>query len=163
MRELTPGLATQHPAPGKWSIAEIVAHLADAELAMGWRLRNMLATPGVPLAWWDQDRWSARLAYARRPVRESAALFRALREANLRLLVGVPRSRWKTCFGVHAVRGRQTVEEFVALEAAHDLNHLRQIDRLLLALTPNKRLELTGPKRRRSSSAVVRRHVRRSR
>jgi len=131
LRALAPVVATRRPAPGKWSIAEIVAHLADAELAMGWRLRNMLATPGVALAWWDQDQWAARLGYAGRPVGESAALFRALRTANLRLLAGVPRPWWDACAGVHQVRGRQTVAEFVTLEAAHDLNHLRQIDRIL--------------------------------
>ena len=58
-------------------------------------------------------------------------VFRALRESNLRLLESVPRARWVECYGVHEVRGRQTVEEFVRLEAAHDLNHLRQIDRIL--------------------------------
>lgn len=131
IRELPRAVATRRPAPGKWSIAEIVAHLADAELAMGWRLRSMLATPGVALAWWDQDQWASRLGYAARPVGESAAFFRALRMANLHLLVGVPRRWWDACTGVHEVRGRQTVAEFVALEAAHDLNHLRQIDGIL--------------------------------
>lgn len=131
LRNLAPAVAKRRPSPGKWSIAEIVAHLADAELAIGWRLRNMLANPGVPLSWWDQDQWAARLRYAARPVAESAALFRALRTANLRLLADVPRSWWESCAGVHEVRGRQTVAEFVALEAAHDLNHLRQIDSIL--------------------------------
>jgi hypothetical protein len=64
-------------------------------------------------------------------VGESAALFRALRTANLSLLAGVPRPWWDTCAGVHEVRGRQTVAEFVVLEAAHDLAHLRQIDRIV--------------------------------
>ena len=105
--------------------------MADAELAMGWRLRAMLATPGVALAWWDQDRWAERLGYGTRPARDAAALFRALREGNLALLASVPRAWWDACYGVHEVRGRQTVAEFVALEAAHDLNHLRQIDRIL--------------------------------
>ena len=119
------------PAPGKWSIAEIVAHLADAELAMGWRLRAMLADPGVQLTWWDQDRWAERLGYARASTREAAALFRTLRAGNLRLLASVPRAWWDECYGVHELRGRQTVAQFVRLEAAHDLNHLRQIDRIL--------------------------------
>jgi hypothetical protein len=131
LRGLAPAVAMRRPSPGKWSIAEIVAHLADAELAMAWRLRNMFATPGVALTWWDQDQWAARLGYAARPVGESATLFRALRTANLRLLAGVPRAWWDTCAGVHQTRGRQTVAEFVTLEAAHDLNHLRQIDRIL--------------------------------
>jgi hypothetical protein len=124
---------SRRPAPEKWSITEIVAHMADAELAMAWRLRGMLATPGVCLTWWDQDRWAARLDYAAGSAREYAALFRATRAGNLRLLAAVPRHWWDECFGVHEVRGRQTVAEFVALEAAHDLNHLRQIDRILLA------------------------------
>jgi hypothetical protein len=110
---------------------EIVAHLADAELAMGWQLRNMLANPGVALTWWDQAVWAERLGYAQQDASLSAGVFRALRESNLRLLESVPRARWVECYGVHEVRGRQTVEEFVRLEAAHDLNHLRQIDRIL--------------------------------
>jgi hypothetical protein len=131
LRDVAPGELIRRPAPEKWSIAEIVAHLADAELAMGWRLRNMLANPGVALTWWDQAAWAERLGYAQQDASLSAGLFRALRESNLRLLASVPRERWVECYGVHEVRGRQTVEEFVRLEAGHDLNHLRQIDRIL--------------------------------
>ncbi len=54
LRDVAPEELIRRPAPEKWSIAEIVAHLADAELAMGWRLRNMLANPGVALTWWDE-------------------------------------------------------------------------------------------------------------
>jgi hypothetical protein len=123
LRDVAPEELIRRPEPEKWSIAEIVAHLADAELAMGWRLRNMLANPGVSLTWWDQAVWAERLGYAQQDASVSAGVFRALRESNLRLL--------EECYGVHEVRGRQTVEEFVRLEAAHDLNHLRQIDRIL--------------------------------
>ena len=131
LRDVAPGELVRRPVPEKWSIAEIIAHLADAELAMGWRLRNMLANPGVALMWWDQAEWAERLGYAKQDANRSAADFRALRESNLRLLESAPRSRWVECYGVHEVRGRQTVEEFVRLEAAHDLNHLQQIDRIL--------------------------------
>jgi hypothetical protein len=131
LRDVAPEELIRRPAPEKWSIAEIVAHLADAELAMGWRLRNMLANPGVALTWWDQAVWAERLGYAQQDASLSAGVFRTLRESNLRLLESVPRARWVECYGVHEVRGRQTVEEFVRLEAAHDLNHLRQIDRIL--------------------------------
>jgi len=130
LRDVAPDVLVRRPAPGKWSIAEIVAHLADAELAMGWRLRNMLANPGVALTWWDQAAWAERLDYAQQDASFSAGVFRTLRESNLRLLQAVPRAQWVECYGIHEVRGRQTVEEFVRLEAAHDLNHLRQIDRI---------------------------------
>src|SRR5271155_5379564 len=64
LRDVVPEELIRRPAPEKWSIAEIVAHLADAELAMGWRLRNMLANPGVAFTWWDQAVWAERLGYA---------------------------------------------------------------------------------------------------
>src|SRR5271167_131449 len=131
LRGVAPAELIRRPAPEKWSIAEILAHLADAELAMGWRLRNMLANPGVALTWWDQAVWAERLGSAQQDASLSAGVFRALRESNLRLLQSVPRARWVECYGVHELRGRQTVEEFVRLEAAHDLNHLRQIDHIL--------------------------------
>ena len=81
---------------------------------MGWRLRNMLANPGVPLTWWDEAAWAERLGYAQQDASLSAGVFRALRESNLRLLESVPRARWVECHGVHEVRGPQTIEEFVA-------------------------------------------------
>ena len=98
---------------------------------MGWRLRNMLANPGVALTWWDQAVWAERLGYAQQDVCLSGGVFRALGGSNVRLLESIPRARWVESYGVHEVRGRQTVEEFVRLEAAHDLNHLRQIECIL--------------------------------
>jgi hypothetical protein len=126
-------LLGRHPAPGKWSVREIVAHMADAELAIGWRFRSMIATPGVHLQWWDEHLWSQACGYTRVPVPLSLRLFRSLRESNLHLLRSTPRACWRACYGVHDKRGRQTVEEFVAMEAAHDLNHLRQVETLLQA------------------------------
>ena len=110
-----PALA-RRPAPGKWSTVEIVAHLADAELAFGWRIRSMLASPGVSLAWWDENLWSEKCVYARAP-----------RSSNLALLRRVPQGVHAAAYGVHDKRGRQSVREFVVMEAAHDLNHLSQI------------------------------------
>jgi DinB superfamily len=123
-------LATR-PAAGKWSIVEIVAHLADAELAMSWRIRNAIASPGVDLAWWDESVWAERLGYQNIPWRVSLSRFKALRLANLALLRSIPPAAWDSCYGTHAKRGRQTVRDFVTLEAAHDLNHLRQVKALL--------------------------------
>jgi hypothetical protein len=97
LRDVAPEESIRRPAPEKWSIAEIVAHLADAELAMGWRLRNMPANPGVALTWWDEAAWAERLGYAQQNGSLSAGVFRALRESNLRLLESVPRARWVEC------------------------------------------------------------------
>lgn len=117
----------RRPAPGKWSVVEIVAHLADAELAFGWRIRNVAAAPGVDLAWWDEQLWSETLVYSRIPIRASLAAFEAARIANIGLLRRVPGEVLARAHGRHARRGRQTLHDFVVMEAAHDLNHLLQI------------------------------------
>jgi hypothetical protein len=124
-------LLTRRAGTASWSILEIVAHMADAELAMGWRLRSILAAPGVGLAWFDQDQWARELDYNSRALRPQLEQFRELRGGNLALLRSIPRRRWRTCYGVHELRGRQTVADFVQMEAAHDIAHLRQIRTVL--------------------------------
>lgn len=124
-------LLARRPANGKWSIIEILAHLSDAEPAIGWRFRNMLATPGAHLQWWDEHLWSEKCDYVHIPARRSITTFRVLREGNLALLRFAGPLTWSSCYGIHEKRGQTTVAEFITLEAAHDLNHLLQIKRLL--------------------------------
>jgi hypothetical protein len=120
----------RRPAPEKWSIAEIMAHLADAEVAIAWRIRQVLASNAVPLQAYDQDLWAKTFEYARRDPRQSLANWRALREANLALLQSVPRKLWEN-YGVHQERGHESVNHIVRMVAGHDLNHLRQIEGIL--------------------------------
>src|SRR5271155_2924974 len=58
--------ARKRPAPGKWSIAEIVAHIADTELVGGYRMRATLGQPGTPIIGFDQDAWVTALHYDKR-------------------------------------------------------------------------------------------------
>lgn len=117
------------PAPGKWSIAQIVAHLADAELAIAWRLRQILSTNAVALQAYDQDSWASTFNYADRDPHESLATFRALRSADVALLKSVPKALWDN-YGMHQERGKETIHHMVKLAAGHDLNHLRQIEKI---------------------------------
>src|SRR5262250_158682 len=82
---------SRRPGPGKWSVAEIMAHLADSEIAISWRLRQILSSNGIPIQAYDQDAWATTLDYAHRDPRESLELYRVLREANLALLKAAPR------------------------------------------------------------------------
>jgi hypothetical protein len=120
----------KRPAPSKWSIAEIVAHLADAELVVGYRIRITLGAPGTPIEAFDQDDWVVALHYDKRDIRASLTQFRAIREANLRLLKTLTRTQWKQ-YGIHAERGEESVEMIVQMMAGHDLNHLGQIERII--------------------------------
>jgi uncharacterized damage-inducible protein DinB len=118
---------SKQPAPGKWSIAEILAHLADTEIVVGWRLRQILSTNGTPIQAYDQDRWAAAFAYAKRDARLSLENFRRLREMNLALLQSVPKQLWDN-YGMHSERGKETVAHVVRMIAGHDVNHLRQVE-----------------------------------
>ncbi|HKV92789.1 MAG TPA: DinB family protein [Candidatus Angelobacter sp.] len=118
------------PAPDKWSIAEIVAHLADGEIAIAWRLRQILSNNAIPIQAYDQDSWAKAFNYARRDPRQSLANFTSLREANLALLKSVPRKLWEN-YGVHQERGNESVSHVVRMVAGHDINHLLQIEAIL--------------------------------
>jgi DinB superfamily len=121
---------TRRPAPDKWSVAEIVAHLADAELAISWRLRQILSRNAVPLQAYDQDAWAATFDYAHRDPQLSLATFRTLRDNNITLLKAAPRKLWDN-YGVHEERGNESIAHMVRMTAGHDLNHLMQVESIL--------------------------------
>ncbi len=125
-----PTVLKQRPAPGKWSISEILAHLADTELVLGFRVRFILGAPGSPIAAFDQDRWAIAGHYDKRDPRLSVATIRALREANLALLESLDPEQWKHD-GIHSERGQESIEHIVRMWAGHDLNHLQQIERII--------------------------------
>lgn len=116
----------QSPARGKWSINEILAHLADGELVLGYRLRKIIAEPGSKINSYDQNKWAKHLAYANADGRERLTTFSAVRKANVQMLKSIRPGAWKR-HGIHQERGRENVEHLVLLCAGHDMNHLKQI------------------------------------
>jgi hypothetical protein len=134
LERLIKGVSTaklrKRPAPDKWCVGEIVAHLADAEIVGGFRMRLILGAPGSPVAAFDQDSWVIAGHYAKRDPRKSVEQFRAVREANLALLKSLTSEQWKH-YGMHSERGQETIEHIVRMFAGHDINHLQQIERIL--------------------------------
>jgi hypothetical protein len=120
----------KRPAPDKWSVGEILAHLAEAEIVGGFRMRMILGAPGTPIAAFDQDAWVISGHYAQRDPRKSVEQFRVVREANLALLKSLTPEQWKQ-YGMHSERGQETIEHIVRMFAGHDLNHLGQIEAIL--------------------------------
>jgi hypothetical protein len=120
----------ERPAADKWSVSEIVTHLADCEIALAWRVRSILGSPGMPLAAFDQDAWASSGHYSQRDAHQSLDLFRALRETNLALYSTLTPEQWQQ-HGMHAERGKETVQHLTMLMAGHDINHLGQIERIL--------------------------------
>lgn len=116
-------------ATGKWSIAEVIHHLADAELVWGYRLRRILTEEAPQLSGYDQDVWADRFGYADADLAESVTLFGALRRSNLRLVRRADAADLHRS-AVHGERGEATLSSMLRLWAGHDLLHRRQIDRI---------------------------------
>src|SRR6266446_8925923 len=120
----------KRPAPDKWSVGEILAHLADTEIVGGFRIRMILGAPGTPIPGFDQDAWVTSGHYDKRDPRKSVEQFRVVREANLALFKSLTPQQWKH-YGMHSERGQETIEHIVRMYAGHDINHLQQIERIL--------------------------------
>ena len=124
--ELSDARIEAAPAPGKWSIREIVAHLADCELVFAFRLRQTLALEHAVIQPFDQGVWGER--YAAYDFATALEMFLASREWNLKLLAtvsAVDRRKPTT----HPERGTMTFWTIVETMAGHDVNHLEQIER----------------------------------
>ena len=118
---------------GKWSIGQVLQHLADSDIVWAWRMRLILAQDRPTLTGYDQDLWATRLRYDEADPNEALALFDVLRRANLRLIErATPQDLARV--GVHAERGEESLGHLRRLYAGHDLLHLRQIERIRQAV-----------------------------
>lgn len=116
-------------AEGKWSIRDVLRHLADSEIVWGYRLRMVLGQDRPTLTGFDQDAWAGRLRYGEADPAESLEELETLRRGHLRLLRSAPAEDLDRV-GIHAERGEESVRHMMRLYAGHDLLHLRQVERI---------------------------------
>ena len=127
---LAPEVLRRKPAPDKWSILEILGHLADIEIVYGYRLRQMLADEKPVIAPMDQDAWAKKLGYMETPAPELVALYGLNRHHNLRLLRRLKlEDLGKSAFHPEIQRN-VTVETLVNRMSTHGASHLAQIEKL---------------------------------
>ena len=127
---LVSGVSDDHlarsPAEDQWSAAEVIAHLADAELVYANRLRLVVAQDRPRLPWYDEQEWVARFGQLDEDARVTLARWRALRDSNVRLLEALVDEEWERA-GIHDTDGLMTVEAIAKRMVAHDRTHLDQI------------------------------------
>jgi hypothetical protein len=132
-RGLTPKQLRWQPEPGKWSIAEILAHLADVEIVASWRMRSIIGSDGITIQPFDQDVWASAFEYNKRDPKQSLEVFRVVRENNLAMLKALPPEAWER-HGMHMERGKETIAHLTRMFAGHDTNHILQIERIVRQL-----------------------------
>jgi len=131
---LSPKKLRQPEAPGKWSMAQVLQHLADSDLVWGWRVRLILAQDRPQITGYDQDLWADRLHYEDADADRALETFKILRRDNLALIERASPDDLKRV-GVHAERGEESVGYLIGLYAGHDLLHLRQLERIRQGLS----------------------------
>jgi uncharacterized damage-inducible protein DinB len=118
----------KRPAPGKWSIQEILGHLLDTEVIYAYRYRMMMGDSGGPIQGYDQEKMVREMAWSRKrwSVKRILEHIAALRRSTLFVLENVPRP-YRERYGLHSERGKETVRRTQEMIAGHDLNHLAQM------------------------------------
>ena len=123
----------RRPQPREWSVVEILAHLLDGEVTLGFRIRTIAAEPGGTLAAWDQDKWTPGLHHRRADRRATLAAFTALRADTIALVRRLtPPQRRATAR--HPAYGPLRIDQLLHHWAEHDLIHLEQIQSTLQTL-----------------------------
>lgn len=115
------------PLPDKWTAAQILAHLAEAEIVWGYRLRKVLGASGGPIEAYDQNEWVKNSAYLQADPHFALSLFQTLRKANVLFLKSLTPEQMAH-FGIHSERGKETIAHMMRMMAGHDINHLRQME-----------------------------------
>ncbi len=114
------------PAPGKWRIRQLIAHVADSEMVGAHRFRQIIAEENPTLIAYDQEAWTKNLDYARRKPKQSLESFRHMRAENYELLKDLPESAYAR-IGNHTERGAITLRDQLEILAQHAENHARQM------------------------------------
>ena len=114
------------PGEGKWTIREIVHHLADSEMTSAIRLRLLIASVNPPIAGYDQEEFARKLYYTDRPIEASLDAFNAARRSTAEILDRLSETEWLR-EGTHTEHGRYTVYKWLEIYASHAPAHAQQI------------------------------------
>src|ERR1700680_649555 len=123
LREFPKKMWLYKPEPGRWSIHEIILHLADSEANGYIRCRRLIAEPGQPVLEYDAQRWAGSLGYFYQSTKEALELIRRLRRMTYQLLLALPESVWMNNVE-HPLEGQISLDHWLALQAPPIPAHL---------------------------------------
>ncbi len=116
------------PAENKWSVHEIITHLADTEVQSHVRFRTILANKVPYMVYFDEMDWSIILEYTQINLEESLEVIKLMRRVNYNLLSRLKPEDFNKR-GIHSTRGELTLKDLVNSYINHVDTHLVQINR----------------------------------
>ena len=117
------------PAPDRWSIQEILIHIADSEVNSYSRCRKIISEPGTRIYTYDQNKWSERLKYNETNHEDALALFKYLRKLTVNLIKELPEEFWKLSVE-HDEYGEYTLERWLEIYEPHIPDHINQMKKV---------------------------------
>jgi hypothetical protein len=128
LRAATAGMsreqAVARPIPGRWSVLEVVCHLADTDANIAQRLKRVLSEDRPTFERVKPDLMLAALAYHSRDIEEELAYFDLGRRQIARILKASPPEAWERV-GIVGDRGDRTVGQMVNGAIEHVAHHLK--------------------------------------
>jgi hypothetical protein len=126
LRRLPKKMWLYKPAQDRWSIHEIILHLADSEASSYVRCRHLIAEPGRSVAEFDAARWARSLGYFHQSTSEALELIRRLRKVTYQLLAAIPESVWSHTVR-HHLEGEMSLEKWMEHQERHIPHHIEQM------------------------------------
>jgi hypothetical protein len=133
LREFPTQMWKWKPAPEKWSIHEIIIHIADSEANSYVRCRRFVAEPGTGVYGYNENEWAKHLHYHEQSTDDALLLFKALRKSSFDLIKKLDENVWQTATIMHSENGLMTFEDWLRIYEEHVPVHIRQMKRNLEA------------------------------
>ena len=118
------------PAPNKWSVHEVLIHIADSEVNSFARARKRIGESGATIMAYDENAWANKLGYHSQNIEDSLELFRQLRMMTYNVIKNLPEETWLN-FIIHPENGKMTLDDWLRVYADHIPVHINQIKRNL--------------------------------
>lgn len=126
------------PEPGKWSVRQIVCHLADSEMVASMRFRQTIAEENPTIQWYDEKAWAEKLDYSKKKLSQAVESFRRARAENYELLKDLPEETFSRPAN-HSRFGSTTLLGLLKNYAEHVENHVVQLRGVRTAYKESKK------------------------
>ena len=126
MKSAQPAILDQKPDPERFSLREVVAHLADWDSIWHERVEKIAKQAGAEIQGRDPDELAAKNNYPKQDPTASLKQFQEKRAKFVQTLKTLDEDKWSQ-MGVHSQYGKLSIQDVVQIALGHDGYHLQQV------------------------------------